>query len=148
MPSCNTSRLTWASLTLDVGYLFTAAPAKLLLALDEGYLLTAALPDLERGVAPLSPPAPRSSRSLELGLLLLAAAPVLDAFVSKCENPAVPEKPHLRKHRHQGKDGSNKAASGCALTLGPAGSAASAGGQLASSSFWGTSDSSYETTHR
>ena len=29
-----------------------------LLTLDEGYLLTAAPPDLERGVAPLSPPAP------------------------------------------------------------------------------------------
>ena len=28
MPSCNTYRLTWVSLTLDVGYLFTAAPAK------------------------------------------------------------------------------------------------------------------------
>ena len=30
----------------------------LLLTLDEGYLLTAAPPDLERGVAPLSLPAP------------------------------------------------------------------------------------------
>ena len=30
----------------------------LLLTLDEGYLLMAAPPDLERGVAPLSPPAP------------------------------------------------------------------------------------------
>ena len=30
----------------------------LLLHLDEGYLLTAAPPDLERGVAPLSPPVP------------------------------------------------------------------------------------------
>ena len=29
-----------------------------LLTLDEGYLLTAAPPDLERGVAPLSPPVP------------------------------------------------------------------------------------------
>ena len=28
MPSCNTYRLTWVSLTLDVGYLFTDAPAK------------------------------------------------------------------------------------------------------------------------
>ena len=27
MPSCGTYRLTWVSLTLDVGYLFTAAPA-------------------------------------------------------------------------------------------------------------------------
>ena len=30
----------------------------LLLTLDEGFLLTAALPDLQRGVAPLGPPAP------------------------------------------------------------------------------------------
>ena len=30
----------------------------LLLTLDEGYLLTTAPPDLERGVAPLSPPVP------------------------------------------------------------------------------------------
>ena len=30
----------------------------LLLTLDEGYLLTVAPPDLERGVSPLSPPAP------------------------------------------------------------------------------------------
>ena len=34
---------------------------------------TAALPDLECGVAPLSPPAPCSHRSLEVGLLLSAA---------------------------------------------------------------------------
>ena len=30
----------------------------LLLTSDEGYLLTAALPDLQRGIAPLGPPAP------------------------------------------------------------------------------------------
>ena len=30
----------------------------LLLTLDEGYLLTAAPPDLERGIAPLGPPVP------------------------------------------------------------------------------------------
>ena len=30
----------------------------LLLTLDEGYLLTVALPDLQRGIAPLGPPAP------------------------------------------------------------------------------------------
>ena len=44
MPSCNTYHLTWVSLTLDEGYLFTAAP-----------------PDLERGVAPLGPPVPALS---------------------------------------------------------------------------------------
>ena len=41
MPSCNTYHLTWVSLTLE-----------------EGYLLTATLPDLQRGIAPLGPPAP------------------------------------------------------------------------------------------
>ena len=30
----------------------------LLLTLDEGYLLTAALPDFQRGMAPLGPPVP------------------------------------------------------------------------------------------
>ena len=38
------------------GYSSKAQP--LLLTLDEGYLLTAAPPDLEHGVAPLGPPAP------------------------------------------------------------------------------------------
>ena len=41
MPSRNTYRLTWVSLTLDEGYLLTAAP-----------------PDLESGVAPLGPLVP------------------------------------------------------------------------------------------
>ena len=70
MPSHNTCRLTWVSLTLDVGYLFTAAPAKCshcslpwtlgisfqsqLLTLDMGYVLSATTPDLEHGVPPLS----------------------------------------------------------------------------------------------
>ena len=42
----------------------------LLLTLDEGYLLTAALPDLQRGIAPLGPPVP--AQALLLWLLLLA----------------------------------------------------------------------------
>ena len=37
---------------------FSSKAQLLLLTLDEGYLLTAAPPDLERGVAPLGPPAP------------------------------------------------------------------------------------------
>ena len=75
MPSCNTYHLTWVSLTLDVGYLFMACSSKaqpLLLTLDEGYLLTAAPPDLQRGIAPLGPPAPRSHHSLDVGLVLPA----------------------------------------------------------------------------
>ena len=61
----------------------------LLLTLDKGYLLTAALPDLQRGIAPLGPPAPAQPRlrlqvtplvaipGLQRGLLLPAAAPGL-----------------------------------------------------------------------
>ena len=41
MPSCNIYRLTWVSLTLDVGYLCCSSRAQpLLLTLAEGYLLT------------------------------------------------------------------------------------------------------------
>ena len=46
---------------LERGISLHGCPSKaqlLLLTLDEGYLLTAAPPDLERGVAPLGPPAP------------------------------------------------------------------------------------------
>ena len=47
----------------------------LLLTLDVGYLLTAAIPDLQHGIAPLGPPVP--AQPLFLGLLLLAAGPGL-----------------------------------------------------------------------
>ena len=40
----------------------------LLLTLDEGYLLTATPPDLERGVAPLGPPAPMQPPLLGCGV--------------------------------------------------------------------------------
>ena len=40
----------------------------LLLTLDEGYLLTAALSDLQRGIAPLGPPAPAHPRLLGRGV--------------------------------------------------------------------------------
>ena len=40
----------------------------LLLTLDEGYLLTAAPPDLERGIAPLGPPAPAQPLLLGRGV--------------------------------------------------------------------------------
>ena len=45
------------------------------LTLDEWYLLTATVPDLQRGIAPLGPPAP--AQPLLLGLLLLAVGPDL-----------------------------------------------------------------------
>ena len=62
----------------------------LLLILAGGYVLTTALPDLQRGIAPLGPPAPVQPRLMDVGLvlplpplasgvglLLLAAAPGL-----------------------------------------------------------------------
>ena len=53
-------------LTLNEAYLLT---------LDEVYFLTAALPDLQRGIAPLGSPAP--AQPLVLWLLLPAAGPGL-----------------------------------------------------------------------
>ena len=47
----------------------------LLLTLDEGYLLTAAPPDLEHGVAPLGPPAPRQPPLLGRGVAPLSCRP-------------------------------------------------------------------------
>ena len=82
MPSCNTYHLTWVSLTLDVGYLFMAAPANLqpwLLTLDEGNLLTATPPDLERGVAPLCLPAPEQPLLLGRGVAPLGRSPLPQA---------------------------------------------------------------------
>ena len=51
MPSCNTYHLTWVSISLDEGYLLTATP-----------------PDVERGVAPLGPPAPTQPLLLGRGV--------------------------------------------------------------------------------
>ena len=85
------------------------------LTLDEGYLLTAAPPDLERGVAPFSPPAPvqppllghgvplnRCSSTPQLlllildeGYLLTAAPPDLDDGVAPLGPPAPTQPPLL-----------------------------------------------------
>ena len=54
----------------------------LLLTLDERYLLTATLPDLQRGIAPLGPPAPAQPPLLGVGLLLPATAPGLGRWVA------------------------------------------------------------------
>ena len=68
----------------------------LLLTLDEGYLLTAAVPDLQRGIAPLGPPGPAQPPFLGHGVapprrrpwprapawLLSAAAPDLGRGVT------------------------------------------------------------------
>ena len=47
----------------------------LLLTLDEGYLFTAALPDLQRGIAPLGPPAPVQPTLLGRGVAPLGRRP-------------------------------------------------------------------------
>ena len=68
MPSCNTYHVTWVSLNLGRGVSlqgFLSKAQLLLLTLDKGYLLTAAPPDLECGIAPLGPPA--SAQPLLLG---------------------------------------------------------------------------------
>ena len=86
MPSRNTYCLTWVSLTLDVGCLFTGCSSKaqlLLLTLDEGYLLTASPPDLERGIAPLGPPAPMEPLLLGLGVALLGRSCAVAAWHSQ-----------------------------------------------------------------
>ena len=49
----------------------------LLLTLDEGYLFTAAPPDLECGIAPLGPPVRSQPPLLGRGVVPLAAAPGL-----------------------------------------------------------------------
>ena len=83
MPSCNTYHLTWVSLTLDMGYLFTAAPAKHsrcslpwtrgissqppLLTLNLEWLLSALL-------------CPCSHHSLDMGLLLMLI--MLDVIIT------------------------------------------------------------------
>ena len=69
----------------------------LLLTLDEGYLLTAAPPDLERGVAPLAPPAPMQPSLLGRGVAPLGRRPDLGrvvALLNHRKSKRVPEK-HL-----------------------------------------------------
>ena len=55
----------------------------LLLTLDEGYLLTASPPDLERGIAPLGPPAPMEPLLLGLGVALLGRSCAVAAWHSQ-----------------------------------------------------------------
>ena len=55
----------------------------LLLTLDEGYLLTATPPDLECGVAPLSPPAPAQPPLLGCGVAPLSRCPRPRTFHAK-----------------------------------------------------------------
>ena len=54
-----TSYLGFSYLGLGVClHVWSSKAQQLLITLDGGYLLTAALPDLQRGIAPLGPPAP------------------------------------------------------------------------------------------
>ena len=70
LPSCNNYHLTWVSLTLGCGI-----SPPLLLTLEEGYLLTTALPDLQRGIASLSPPAPTKPLLLGGGIAPPSCSP-------------------------------------------------------------------------
>ena len=54
----------------------------LLLTLDEGYLLTTALPDLQRGMAPLGPPAPAQPPLLGRGVAPPGPSPGLGLGVA------------------------------------------------------------------
>ena len=64
MPSRNTYRLAWVSLTLGVGYLFMAVPAK------------CSFPSYcEHGVAPLGPPGPAQPLLLGRGVAPLSCLP-------------------------------------------------------------------------
>ena len=76
MPSRNTYHLTWVYLGHRVSLHSCSSKVQLLLlTLDEGYLLTAAPPDLERGIAPLGPPAPTQLLLLGRGIALLGRHP-------------------------------------------------------------------------
>ena len=69
----------------------------LLLTLEKGCLLKAAPPDLERGVAPLRPPAPLQPLllSLDEGYLIRAAPPDLERGVAPLSPPAPVQLPLL-----------------------------------------------------
>ena len=58
-----------------LGFSYLGQP--LLLTTGEAYLLTPALPDLQRGIAPLGPSAPAQPRLLGRGVVLPATAPGL-----------------------------------------------------------------------
>ena len=70
MPSFNTYCLTWVSLTLGVGYLFRAAPAKLShCSLPWTRGISSPPPFLiQSGIAPLGPPVPVQPRLLGRGV--------------------------------------------------------------------------------
>ena len=93
MPSCNTYNLTWVSLNLDVGYLFTAATAKrsrCSLPWTRVISSSAVPPGLGCGVAPLSPPVPMQLPLLGCGAALLGCLPLSRACGSSSQPPPWP----------------------------------------------------------
>ena len=93
MPSCNTYHLTWVSLNLDVGYLFTAAPAKCShcsLPWTRVISSPATRPGLGHGVAPLNPPVPMQPPLLGCGAALLGCLPISRACGSSSQLPPWP----------------------------------------------------------
>ena len=108
MPSCNTYPLTWVSLTLGVGYLFTVAPAKhsrCSLPWTKGISSPPPfLTFLQRGMAPLGPPAPAQPLLLGRRLIFPAAAPGLGRGVAPPGPRPWPcsqggsSRPFLRRH--------------------------------------------------
>ena len=76
----------------------------LLLTLDEGYLLTAALPDLQRGIAPLGPPVPAQPLLLGRGVGPPGHCPWSRAWGSSSWPPPLTtdlgcsSRPFLRRH--------------------------------------------------
>ena len=79
----------------------------LLLTLDEGYLFTAALPDLQRGIAPLGPPAPVQPRlpvkhwqhHVQL-LFLFLLGHVPRRVAQLCEEPVETTERSYQTHSH------------------------------------------------
>ena len=69
----------------------------LLLTLDEGYLLTAAPPDLERGVSPLSLPAPAQPPLLGHGVLNMPANLKKSALATGLEKVSFHSNPKERQ---------------------------------------------------
>ena len=88
MPSCNTYHLTWLSLTLDMGNLFTAAPAKhSFCSLPWTRVISSPppTPDLEHGLAPLGPPVPAQPQLLGGGVAPPGRCPWPRAWGSSCQ---------------------------------------------------------------
>ena len=77
----------------------------LLLTLDEGYLLTAAPPDLERGIAPLGPLAPAQSPLLGRGVTAPGCWPWPQEGVAplgRALHPVAAASNHSPRARHPG----------------------------------------------